>query len=201
MKAELRADGLHISGYVNVTGKMSRPVLTSDKKKVIEVIEERAFERALQKSDNIPMTLDHNENIVLAQTSDNTLKLYEDAIGLRAETIITNEEVINGAKQGRLKGWSFGMKKIVDTIEERADNLPLRHVKDFILDHVTLVMNKVPCYAATSIELRADEEDYTEIEVRSYDSNIEIVDCKETNKPEINYSDYENRIDALKMVK
>ena len=28
MNIEVRSDGLHISGYVNVTGKLSRPVLT-----------------------------------------------------------------------------------------------------------------------------------------------------------------------------
>lgn len=28
MRIEERADGLHISGYVNVTGKLSRPVIT-----------------------------------------------------------------------------------------------------------------------------------------------------------------------------
>ena len=37
MKAELRADGLHISGYVNVPGRESRPVLTP-RGKVIEII-------------------------------------------------------------------------------------------------------------------------------------------------------------------
>lgn len=43
MKIEVRADGLHISGYVNVTGKLSRPVVTP-RGKVLETIEERAFE-------------------------------------------------------------------------------------------------------------------------------------------------------------
>ncbi len=42
MRIEERADGLHINGYVNVTGKRSRPVITP-RGKVIETIEERAF--------------------------------------------------------------------------------------------------------------------------------------------------------------
>ena len=49
MNVEIRADGLHISGYVNVTEKMSRPVITGKGKKVIEVIEPRAFENAINK--------------------------------------------------------------------------------------------------------------------------------------------------------
>ena len=40
MRIEVRADGLHISGYVNVTGKLSRPVITP-RGKVLETIEER----------------------------------------------------------------------------------------------------------------------------------------------------------------
>ena len=84
MKVELRADGtLHISGYVNVTGKMSRPVITAKGQRVIEVIEERTFQNALSKATNVKMTKDHNPNCVLAETRANTLTLHEDSIGLR----------------------------------------------------------------------------------------------------------------------
>ena len=44
MRAELRADGLHISGYVNVPGRESRPVMTPHGR-VIEIIEQRAFQK------------------------------------------------------------------------------------------------------------------------------------------------------------
>ncbi|RDU22766.1 HK97 family phage prohead protease [Anaerosacchariphilus polymeriproducens] len=197
MNVEIRADSIHISGYVNVVKRESRPVITS-RGKVIEMIEERAFQRALEKADNIPMTLDHNSNRVLAQTNDSTLELYEDNIGLRAEAVITDEEAVNGAKNGKLKGWSFGMKKIVDSIEERADKLPLRTVKDFVLDHVTLVMNRNPVYASTSIELRADDE--IEMEVRANETEINIKNMVETpKKPDL--TQYKNRINNLKVGK
>lgn len=52
MKIEIRADGAHISGYVNVTGKRSRPVITPHGK-VIEEIEPRAFEQAIGRAGNI----------------------------------------------------------------------------------------------------------------------------------------------------
>ena len=42
LKMEIRADGVHISGYVNATEKKSRPVITPHGK-VIEVIVPRAF--------------------------------------------------------------------------------------------------------------------------------------------------------------
>ena len=195
-KVEIRADGLHISGYVNVTGKMSRPVLTSQRQKVIEVIDERAHQRAIEKAGNVPLTLDHDDSKILAQTSDQTLELHEDAIGLRAETVITDPETIQAAKAGKLRGWSFGMKRIVDSIEDRAGDLPIRHVKEYLLDHVSLIMKKNPCYSATSIELRGDDDEPNEIEIRAIgDEGSEVKDF--TNQ-EPNYVLYQNKINQLR---
>lgn len=197
MKVELRADGtLHISGYVNVTGKMSRPVITAKGQRVIEVIEERTFQNALSKATNVKMTKDHNPNCVLAETRANTLTLHEDSIGLRAEADITDETTIREAKEGKIKGWSFGMRNIIDKIEERAEQLPIRHVKGFDLDHITLVVNKTPVYAATSVELRADDE-LEELETRAFDDDLQFVN----NKKEKTYdnSEFEKRLEKLKV--
>lgn len=196
MKAELRADGtLHISGYVNVTGKMSRPVITGKGQRVIEVIEERTFQNALAKASNVKMTKDHNPNYVLAETRANTLKLHEDSIGLRAEAVITDETTIQEARAGKLKGWSFGMRNIVDEIEERTQQLPLRRVKGFNLDHITLVVNKTPVYAATSVELRADDE-LDELETRAFDDEVKLVD----NHPKYDNSEFKKRLEKLKLI-
>lgn len=197
MKVELRADGtLHISGYVNVTGKMSRPVITAKGQRVIEVIEERTFQNALSKATNVKMTKDHNPNCVLAETRANTLTLHEDSIGLRAEADITDETTIMEAKEGKIKGWSFGMRNIIDKIEERAEQLPIRRVKGFDLDHITLAVNKTPVYAATSVELRADDE-LEELETRAFDDDLQFVN----NKKEKTYdnSEFEKRLEKLKV--
>ena len=193
MKAEIRADGLHISGYVNVPGRESRPVITP-RGKVIEVIEQRAFQRALQKVDNVDLMVDHERKI--ASTKEGNLKVWEDEIGLRAEAIITDKEVIEGAKQGKLKGWSFNMMKVVDEIEERAGKLPLRRVKDFIMTEITLALRKLPVYSATSIEVRAEEEE--EIEVRAFECEVKIKDLTENKKQNIDYTEYQNKINKLK---
>lgn len=79
----LKADGVHIDGYVNVTGKHSRSVVTP-RGKVIEVIEPRAFEEAIAKSGNVTVELDHDSGHIYASTRDNTLTLKEDAIGLHS---------------------------------------------------------------------------------------------------------------------
>ena len=186
MNVEIRADGLHLSGYVNVTEKMSRPVITSKGQKVVELIEPRAFEKALEKVDNVPMTKDHNPDVVVAETRANTLDLHEDAIGLHYEATITDEQTIVEARAGKLKGLSFGMKNITDKIEERADALPLRRVSAFDLDHITLVVNKKPIYAATSIEMRADEE-VSEVECRA--SVTEYTTTRESTTTERYFED------------
>lgn len=193
MKVEIRADGLHISGYVNVPGRESRPVITP-RGKVIEVIEQRAFQRALQKVDNIDLMVDHERKI--ASTKEGNLKVWEDEIGLRAEALVTDAEVIEAAKAHKLKGWSFNMMKVVDEIEERAGKLPLRRVKDFIMTEITLALRKLPVYSATSIEVRAEEEE--EIEIRAFESEVTIKDMTEKKKEAIDYSEYENKIKKLK---
>lgn len=193
MKAEIRADGLHITGYVNVPGRESRPVITP-RGKVIEVIEQRAFQRALQKAENVDLMVDHERKI--ASTKEGTLKVWEDEIGLRAEAVVTDKEVIEGAKEGKLKGWSFNMMKVVDEIEERADKLPLRRVKDFLMTEITLALRKLPVYSATSIEVRAEEEE--EIEVRASECEVTVKDLTEKKKQSIDYTQFENKINQLK---
>lgn len=196
MKAELRADGLHISGYVNVPGRQSRPVMTK-RGKVIEVIEQRAFQKAIDSATNgVRMLLDHNPDRVLASTTDKSLNAFEDEIGLRAEALVTDPEVIAGAKAGKLRGWSFNMRNIVDTVEERAGELPLRHVQSFDMDEITLVMHRMPCYSATSIEIRADEEE--DVEERASVEEIRVLVQEETKDP---VEAYRKRLSDLKKEK
>ena len=196
---------------------MSRPVITGKGKKVIEVIEPRAFENAINKAENVSMTKDHNPEIVLAETRANTLTLYEDAIGLHADALVTDPQTITEARAGKLKGWSFGMRNIQDNIEERADALPLRKVSAFDLDHITLVVNKQPVYAATSIEMRADDTE-SSVETRAgvvwesktettgtfidrtYDDGTTETERTETSKTASKHydnSEYKNRIADL----
>ena len=185
MRAELRADGLHISGYVNVPGRESRPVMTPHGR-VIEIIEQRAFQKAIERADNIRMLLDHDPARILASTQDNTLTVREDAVGLRAESVVTDPEVIDGARAGKLRGWSFNIRNPKDTLEQRAEGLPIRHITDLDMDEVTLVMNKVPVYSSTSIEVRADTDE--EVEYRAdFPDEIDFTDLTEHHadpKPE-----------------
>lgn len=185
MNIEIRAESVNITGYVNVTGKYSKPIMTPHGK-CIEVIEERAFEKALQKSGNITVELDHDNTHIYACTLDGTLELHEDNIGLHAEVTITDKNIIEIARKGRIKGWSFGMYDIEDELEQRADDLPIRHVKSFALDHISLIKDKTPAYSATSVELRG----YGAIEMRSMG-----ISPKYSEK--YDYSQYYERIENL----
>lgn len=199
MNIEIRADGIHFDGYVNVTGKMSKPVITPSRQRVIETIEERAFQTALSRTPNVELWLDHNPNRVIAQTKDGSMELREDAIGLRASGLITDPEVVENAK--KLRGWSFGMRNVKDSIEERADNLPIRHVKGFDLGHVALLLNKNPAYSATSIELRSDQEEIEEMELRE-SGELEVKEVVESpNETKVDLTQYQNRINRLKVGK
>lgn len=194
MLVEIRADGAHITGYVNVTGKKSRPVLTPHGK-CIEIIEERAFADAIDRAGDVSVTVDHDKTHIYANTSSNTLTLKEDAIGLHADVLITDQNIIELAKKGKIRGWSFGMYNVVDALEQRADEIPIRHVKKLDLDHITLVVNKRPIYSATSVELRADVE--TDIETRSHEDEVELK-MVETPKKQVDLSQYKNRINKLR---
>ncbi|MDF3004097.1 MAG: peptidase [Oscillospiraceae bacterium] len=153
MKKEAKADSAHICGYVNATEKKSKPVITP-RGRVLEVIEPKAFERAIAKAYNITVNVDHDNSRIYASTKDGTLTVYEDAIGLYADVLITDKALINLALSGKIKGWSLGMRNVVDEIEPSASGLPVRHIKALDLDHITLLVDKLPAYSATSVEFR-----------------------------------------------
>ena len=172
MKVEIRNDGVHISGYVNAVMRESHPVITREDGVVNELIEEKAFQRALEKAQNVEAWLDHDDTKVIAMTKDQTLQLREDNIGLHAELFTSDKEVVNNAS--KLTGWSFGFKNPKGVTEQRADKLPLRRVSELDLDHVALLLHKQPAYSATSVELRAEEEQ--SIEIRSTEDEVDLID-------------------------
>lgn len=191
MKIEIRADGAHISGYVNATEKKSRPVITPHGR-VVEEIEPHVFERAIERAGDITLTVDHQSEPVYASVRDGTMELREDAIGLYADVTVTDAALIQTAREGKIKGWSFGMYNVVDELEQRADDLPLRKIKSLDIDHVTLVVSKFPCYSATSIEVRADEE--TTIETRAMEETPQITD----SVPLLDNAAYRSRLESIK---
>lgn len=194
MNIGVRADGARITGYVNVTEKKSRPVITP-RGKVIEEIEPRAFAEAISRAGNITVTVDHDKSHIYASTDDGTVTLKEDAIGLHADVLIKDKDLIELAKKGKIRGWSFGMYNVKDSMEERAGDLPIRHIKALDLDHLTLVVKKSPIYSATSVELRAGED--IELETRA-SLDEPTLSGPALYTPAFDNSEFRGRIAALK---
>lgn len=201
MRIEIRSDSVLLDGYVNAVGRDSRPLYAKREGKnvkCVEQIEPRAFERALGRAENIDLLLDHDESRKLGSTSEGNLELFEDNIGLRAICTVKDAEVIQKAKEGKLKGWSFGQCVQSDVMEERADDIPRRIVKELDIFEVSIIDNRMnPCYIGTSIEQRAEgnaEERYTEF--RAVTETF-----ADNGKVAIDYSEFEKRMENLKPAK
>ena len=203
MNIRIKEDSVEITGYVNALERNSRP-LRSRMGQFIERICKGAFKRAIERNDNIRILLNHNFERDLGGTKDGNLRLCEDNIGLRAEAIITDEEVLEKARNGELVGWSFGFADRDGGVEQGIDDdtkLPLRKVRDLDLYEVSILDNtKTPAYDGTLVAVRSDEVHYygepmiSEIEIRE-----DKPEQTETPPSEaIDYSEYENLIKEIK---
>ena len=118
MNVEVRGETVHISGYVNAVERYSKPITDSLRGKVqtfVERIKAGAFHNALRRNE-VKVLLNHDNDRELATTKDGSAKLEEDNIGLRADVVITDKEVVEKAKNGQLVGWSFGFYSNADDV-------------------------------------------------------------------------------------
>lgn len=194
MRIEIRNDSILLDGYVNAVGRDSKPVITPIGK-CVEQIEPRAFERALERAENVDLLLNHGKDRNLGSIKYGNIQLFEDNIGLRAIATVTDAEVMQKAKDKKLKGWSFGMFVKKERLEERANDIPRRHVEELDLFEVSIIDDRMsPCYVGTSIEQRADQEVITE----QRGDEFKAVTVDSTTMDLINYSEFENRIQKVK---
>lgn len=155
MQVEVRNDGkIEVSGYVNAIDRYSKELYGS-KGKFIEKVAPTVFQRALEKASNVDMLLNHDVRRKLASTEDATLQLAEDNIGLHAKAVISDQEVIEEARCGNLKGWSFGFRVLEDSWEE-GNSVAKRTLKDIELMEVSLLTIE-PAYIATSVQIRSED--------------------------------------------
>lgn len=194
MRIEIRADSVMIEGYVNAVARDSRPIRDRKTgKRFVEQIVPGVFERALKRND-IDLLLNHDATRVLGSTKTN-LTLTEDSIGLRARAEVTDPEIIQKAREKKLRGWSFGFIERDATEEVLPNGLQRRYVEDLVLKEVSIVdERKLPVYEGTSIETRASGEEVVTpepLEVRA--DYTELGSQKETD----DLSKYQDRIKEL----
>ena len=198
MRIELRADSVLIEGYVNAVARDSRPMRDKDTgKRFVEQIVPGVFKRALEQNE-VDLLLDHDNNRKLGSTQTN-LSLVEDAIGLKARAEITDPEVIQKAREKKLRGWSFGFLELDASEEDMPNGMKRRFVEDMKLVEVSLIdEKKIPCYTGTSIETRASGESIVTTEL--LETRAEYVEA-ETQSENTDYEVYRNRIKNLEKEK
>lgn len=159
MNIEVRGETVVITGYVNAIERYSKPINDTLRNKVqtfIERVKAGVFKTALKRNKNVKVLLNHNWDKELANTKDGSAKLEEDNIGLRAEVIVTDKEVVEKAKNNKLVGWSFGFYANADEIGKEGETVT-RTLTDLDLAEVSILDNtKSPAYYGTSIETRSE---------------------------------------------
>ena len=109
--------------------------------------------------------------------------------------------MVDKAKRGELRGWSFGFVPLKQRRTER-DGMPLRTLEEIDLREVSLIDDRMrPAYVATSVYTRSEGGE--EVEFRAMDGEtVETVEAKRDdgaqNRSEIDYQPYFDRIEALK---
>jgi HK97 family phage prohead protease len=160
MEIRIKDDHVEIEGYVNSIERNSKPLL-SRIGRFIERVCAGAFSKALERNDDVKLLLNHESDRELGSTKQGNLELHEDAIGLHARAIITDEDVCMKARNGDLVGWSFGFYDTPDGVEQGIDEetrLPLRKLRDLDLREVSILdKTKIPAYDGTLVAVRSDE--------------------------------------------
>lgn len=175
MQIEVRNDSVLISGIVNTVLRESRE-LPSPKGKFREIIAENVFTDAIRRAADIHLLLNHLESRKLGSMKDGNLELHESPIGLHAKATITDQEVIQAAKDNRLSGWSFGfcVRDGGDSWEQGKDGVQRRTVNKMDLYEISILdANTLPAYPACSVEVRNDsgilERRYEKFEIKNPD--------------------------------
>ena len=150
---------------------MSKPIRETLHGKVrtfLERIRAGVFRDALKRNDEVLVLLNHDNNRVLATTKD-TAVLEEDNIGLRAEITITDPDVVQKARDGKLTGWSFGFVANDDELTTEGSS-EIRTVTSLELREVSILDDtKSPAYYGTLIETREGGAEAMHIRVEAFE--------------------------------
>jgi HK97 family phage prohead protease len=100
------ADGMTLTGYAARFNEPSEPL------PFVERIAPGAFKRSLRAKNDIKLLWNHDSSTVLGSTRAGTLRLSEDALGLRVEADLPDTQAGRDAKvliqRGDVTGFSFG---------------------------------------------------------------------------------------------
>jgi len=163
VRVERRADGRPVlSGYCALF--RSESLLLGGT--FVETLEPGCFAESLRRGDDVRFLWEHASRDLLARTTNGTLKLREDSVGLLfiADPAPTSagRDVVALVERGDLHQCSFAFIAHDDDVVQRPGRPPLRRVKAATLLDCTLTC--FPAYVATSVDVvdAADAEWLTE---------------------------------------
>lgn len=184
MQIEIRVDHAIVKGYVNAIERDSRELYDSEGT-FVEQVRAGTFGRAIESNSNIFGLLNHVKNKILGETGKN-LKLKEDNIGLYAEIRVTDQEVIQKARENKLKGWSFGFIPKKQSWGKTDTGVRRRYLEEIELREVSILDDtRTPAYFGTSIETRDDKNEYVEFRCIDDDSEVVIDEQRQLEKEEL----------------
>jgi len=179
-KIEIREDdngNRTLTGYAVKWEKKS--LVMGYYRKFREQFKNGAFTESLR-SDDQRFLWSHDTSKVLGRTKNTTLRLSEDAVGLRFELDLPNTTLGNDTyesiKRGDVDGVSFGFNMISEEIEEPDDDLMLRTVTKAKLLEVSAVA--FPAYPDSEVSARGYDPYKRFVENREQDELRKILILK-----------------------
>ena len=123
-----------------------------------EIIAPGAFEDAIASNNDIRALFNHDWNNVLGRTKSGTLRLSEDARGLKFEVDLPNttlaRDLSESLKRGDISQCSFGFVPTSETWDYEPE-VPVRTINSVELHEISVV--SIPAYEDTEVSLRSKE--------------------------------------------
>lgn len=143
-------------GLVNPSGEWSQTLYDKHGNPFVERVMPSVFENALKRGNDVKLLLEHDKNMLLARTKDETLKLTETSRGLEMEANLVpsnqSEHIHALIKRGTLNKMSFGMV-VLDDEWEQVDGVNKRSITELALYECSIVSD--PAYEDSSVEARS----------------------------------------------
>lgn len=140
-----------VGGYVNKFEQLSEDLGWFKEK-----VRKGAFDRSI-KEQPVLAFWNHNSDLVLGNTDNKTLKVWEDEEGLRFELELPDTsaglDAMKLIERGDVKGVSFGFRTIKDEWDETDQRNPIRTLIDVELYEVS--PTPMPAYPQSSVAARS----------------------------------------------
>ena len=144
LRAEMQGDKLKLTGYAAIFNSRSE-----DLGGFTEIIAPGAFRKSLQARNDIKLLWNHDTSSPLASTRAGTLRLIEDAKGLRVEADLApttlGKDISILVQRGDVSAFSFGFNVIKDSWSNSGTERTLEAVRLFEASLVSF-----PAYTATA---------------------------------------------------